>query len=50
MVSVQFCKNFIVGGPKNFKLLAAISFESGLQNIAVSSLLLFLCACYDSIQ
>ena len=42
MVSVQFSKNFtgppfVVGRPKNFKLLADISFESGLQNIALSS-------------
>ena len=41
-------------GPKNFKLLADISFESGLQNTALPSLMLFLCSCYyvdlDDIQ
>ena len=37
---------FVVGRPKNFKLLADISFENGLQNIVLSSLLLFLCAWY----
>ena len=40
------CHYSVVGGPKNFKLLADISFESSLQNIVLSSLLLFLCACY----
>ena len=39
-------RHFAVGRPKNFKLLADISFESSLQNIVLSSLLLFLCACY----
>ena len=38
-------RHFVVGGPKTFKLLADISVESGLQNIVLSSLLLFLCAC-----
>ena len=37
---------FVVGGPKNFKLLAEISFDSSLQNIVLPSLLPFLCACY----
>ena len=36
----------VVGGPKNFKLLADISFESSLPTTAFSTLLLFLCACY----
>ena len=44
----------MVGGPKNFKLLADISFESSLQNTLLPSLLLFSCACYyvdlDNIQ
>ena len=39
-------RHFVVGGPKTFKLLADIFFESSLQNIVLSSLLLFLCACY----
>ena len=39
-------RHFVVGGPKNFKLSADISFEGDLQNIVFSSLLLFLCACY----
>ena len=43
-----------MGGPKNIKLLADISFERSLQNSVLSSLLLFLCACYhvdlDDIQ
>ena len=38
-------RHFVVGGTKNFKLLADISFESSLQNIVLRSLLLFLCAC-----
>ena len=38
-------RHFVVGGPKNFKLLADISFESSLQNTVLLSLLLFLCAC-----
>ena len=37
---------FVVGGPKNFKLLADSSFDSSLQNIVLPSLLLFLCAVY----
>ena len=37
---------FVVGGTKNFKLLADISFDSSLQNAVLPSLLLFLCACY----
>ena len=32
---------FVVGGPKNFKLLAEISFDSSLQNTLLLSLLLF---------
>ena len=40
--------------PKSFKLLADISFESGLPNIVLPSLLRFSCACYyvdlDDIQ
>ena len=47
-------RHFLVGGRKNFKLLADISFESSLQNTVLPSLLLFLCACYyvdlDDIQ
>ena len=39
-------RHFVVGGPKNFKLLADISFESSLQNTVLPSLLLFLCVCY----
>ena len=39
-------RHFVVGGPKNFKLLADISFDSSLQNTVLPSLLLFLCACY----
>ena len=50
---LQGC-HFVVGEPKNFKLLADISFESGLQNTVLPSLLLYLCACYyvdlDDIQ
>ena len=38
--------HFVVGEPKTFKLLADISFESILQNTVLSTLLLFLCACY----
>ena len=37
----------MVGGARNVKFLADISFDSWLQNIALSSLLLFLCACYS---
>ena len=36
-------RHFVVGGPKNFKLLADISFESSLQNTVLLSLLLFFC-------
>ena len=47
-------RHFVVDGPKNFKLLVDISFESGLQNILLLSLLLFWCVCYlvdlDDIQ
>ena len=59
MVSVQFCndftgRHFVVDGPKSFKLLADISFESGLQNTVLPSLLLFSWACFyvdlDDIQ
>ena len=39
-------RHFVVGGPKNFKLLADISFESSLQNTVLPSLLLFFCVCY----
>ena len=39
---------FVVGGPKNHKLLATISFDSGLQNIVLTSLLLFSCPCYQA--
>ena len=39
-------RHFVVDGPKNFKLLADICFESGLQNIVLPSLLLFSSACY----
>ena len=39
-------RHFVVGGPKNFKLLADISFESSLKNTVLPSFLLFLCACY----
>ena len=50
---LQGC-HFVVGEPKNFKLLADISFESGLQNTVLPSLLLYLCARYyvdlDDIQ
>ena len=47
-------RHFVVDGPKNFKLLVDISFESDLQNILLLSLLLFWCVCYlvdlDDIQ
>ena len=43
-------RHFVVGEPKNYKLLGDISFESGLQNIVLSSLLLFSSTCYDDIQ
>ena len=36
----------VLGGPKDAKLLADISFESSLQNTVLPSLLLFLCARY----
>ena len=39
-------RHFVVGGPKNLKLLADIFFEISLQNAVLLSLLLFLCACY----
>ena len=39
-------RHFVVGGPKDVKLLADISFESSLQNTVLPSLLLFLCAGY----
>ena len=39
--------HLVVGGPKNFKLLADISFESSLQNTVLSSYCYFLCACYE---
>ena len=39
-------RHFVVGGTKNFKLLADTSFESSPQNTVLPSLLLFLCACY----
>ena len=42
-------RHFVVGGPKNFKLFAGISFESTLQNTVLPSLLLFLCDCYKLI-
>ena len=46
-ISQKFYRAAICGGrQKNFKLLAHISFESALQNIVLSSLLLFLCVCY----
>ena len=38
-------RHFVVGGPKNFKLLPDITFDSGFQEIVLSSLLLFSCAC-----
>ena len=39
-------RHFVVDGLKNFKLLADICFEIGLQNIVLPSLLLFSSACY----
>ena len=39
-------RRFVVDGPNNFKILADISFESGLQNIVLMSLLLFSSASY----
>ena len=39
-------RHFVVGGPKNYKLLADICFEGSLKNTVFPSLLLFLCACY----
>ena len=41
-------RHFVVGGPKTFKLLPYISFDSGFQKIALLSLLLFLCACFQA--
>ena len=38
--------HFVVDWPKNFKLLADITFEKGLQNTVLPSLLLFFCVCY----
>ena len=35
-------------GLKNFKLLPDISFDSSFQKIVLSSLLLFLCACFSN--
>ena len=43
---LQGC-HFVVGEPKNFKLLADISFEGSLQNTVLPSLMLFLCVCYE---
>ena len=47
-------RHFVVGEPKNLKLLADTSFESSLQNNVMASLLLLLCPCYkvdvDDIQ
>ena len=44
----------MVDGPKIFKLLEDISFESGSENVVSQSLLLFSCSCYyvdlDDIQ
>ena len=40
-------RHFVVDGPKNFKLLADISLESGLQNIVLPSLIPFSYACYQ---
>ena len=52
MASVQFWilqgRHFVVDGPKTFKLSPDISFDTGFQKIVLSSLLLFLCACYKS--
>ena len=39
-------RHFVVGGPKDFKLLPDISFDSDFQKFVLSSLLLFSCACY----
>ena len=39
-------RHSVVGGPKNFKLLANSSFDSSLQNTVLPSLLLFLCTYY----
>ena len=39
-------RHFVMGGPKDVKLLADISFERSLQNTVLPSLLLFLCAWY----
>ena len=38
----------MVVGLKNFKLLPDISFDSSFQKIVLSSLLLFLCACFSN--
>ena len=52
MVSFNFAKilqspYFVVGTLKNFKLLTDNYFDSGFQNIALSSLQLFSRACYE---
>ena len=39
-------RHFVMGGPKDVKLLADISFESSLQNTVFPSLLIFLCVRY----
>ena len=46
ILQILQCRNFVVDGPKNFKLLADISFDSGLQNFVLLSLLIFLRASY----
>ena len=38
--------HLMVGGPRNVKLLEDICFQNSLQNVVLSSLLLFLRACY----
>ena len=43
-------RHFVVGGPKTFKLLPDISFDSGSQKILWSNLLLFFCVCYKLIS
>ena len=39
-------RHIVVDGSKSFKVFSDISFENGLQNIVLPSLLLFACACY----
>ena len=39
-------RHSVVDGPKTFKHLADISLERGFQDIVLSNLLLFSCACY----